>query len=524
MILSDPVDLPCGSTICNEHVKSLRPKSNIFECTTCLIGHVVPDKGFAKNSSLRVDLENENFLTQIQKLKKDSIMEMIKIQESLIDNLILKCNEFEYFNHEYFTDLECQIELRRENLKLKIDSLSEELIKIVKEKKRFFAEKGKSFQVVSQVQRDRLDLKEMFRSLNLPMQRLEEFELKQNEQLKELKLALENFQQLTLEVECITFNIDFNFDINPLNFGSFNENSQFLFRMNRESLGEIWNIYTGKRVKSLELKNDKNDEIIEYKILDKSKLLTLSNIGVLNIFDLKTSTHLRTIICQFENEERKNNSFQMKLNVNKFVSVKRNDEVLVYDLDMGRLEKNFNLKDSSLVILDIFDSQNILFRHYCHNEIRLLDFNSGNVTQTYTGHTRQITCVKLLVDKTFASGSYNEIRIWHVITGACVKIISRDFGWIEDVEFESISSQLIACCEDSTIRVWNSAYECIKVINTEVNDAVFRIKLLDDKRLLGISYDGILSVWCLKSEEMCVRCFKLNENGSFKNQIELCSF
>jgi hypothetical protein len=259
-ILSDPVVLPCGSTICNQHVKSLPSKSNIFECTTCSIGHFVPDKGFAKNNRLRVDLENENFLTQIQKLKKDSIMEMIKIQESLVDDLILKCNEFEYLNHEYFADIECQIELRRENLKLKIDSLSEELIQIVKEKRCFFAEKAKSIQVESQVQRDKLDLKEMYRSLNLPTQRIVEFELKQNEQLKELKLALENFKNLTREVECITFNIDFNFDIYPSNFGKINQNSQFLFRMNHESLGEIWNIHTGKRVKSLEFRNEKNDE------------------------------------------------------------------------------------------------------------------------------------------------------------------------------------------------------------------------------------------------------------------------
>jgi hypothetical protein len=46
-LLSNPIVLPCGNTVCLKHIP--QQAQHIYDCHSCKIGHEVPDNGFASN-------------------------------------------------------------------------------------------------------------------------------------------------------------------------------------------------------------------------------------------------------------------------------------------------------------------------------------------------------------------------------------------------------------------------------------------------------------------------------------------
>ena len=53
--LVDPISLPCGNNVCNEHLQTWRDLNEInsFTCGICEDKHVVPEKGFKVNKQIQ---------------------------------------------------------------------------------------------------------------------------------------------------------------------------------------------------------------------------------------------------------------------------------------------------------------------------------------------------------------------------------------------------------------------------------------------------------------------------------------
>lgn len=107
-ILKDPVQLPCETFICLEHTKCL--KSNMFECKSCLKEHIVHRKGFYQDIDLQKQIDLDICLTTNEKEHKLSVNSLFEEICELFTDFDIKFNEFEYFNHEYFAELEARVE------------------------------------------------------------------------------------------------------------------------------------------------------------------------------------------------------------------------------------------------------------------------------------------------------------------------------------------------------------------------------------------------------------------------------
>jgi len=136
--LVDPITLPCGYSVCKRHLDELlvnAPKEmNKFECELCKEKHCIPEKGFAINrriqNGLDIDLNSLKLNTVYDRCKKEVTDANNKIQEIEILE-----KDPENYIFEYFEELKRQVDLRREELKLKLDNCSDDIIKSIESAK-----------------------------------------------------------------------------------------------------------------------------------------------------------------------------------------------------------------------------------------------------------------------------------------------------------------------------------------------------------------------------------------------------
>lgn len=120
--LDSPVTLPCGFTICIEHIKNL----SIFDCSKCNSRHKSFDEdGFRINSKLDDIIRSNLHLEGKHKEVKD-----------LYDKLQSKVKDFEKsdiadpdrFIYEYFAKLRNQVDLHRDEMMEEINKRSDQIL------------------------------------------------------------------------------------------------------------------------------------------------------------------------------------------------------------------------------------------------------------------------------------------------------------------------------------------------------------------------------------------------------------
>ena len=125
--LVSPVDLPCGETICERHVKIEELK--IIKCVNedCKEGeHEIEESGFEKNLKVEEILNKSS--SKRQEMTKDSMnkfdLKLIEI-EALINNS-------ELFIYRYFQQIRNEIDIKAETMKKEIDDQRDEYLKEIK--------------------------------------------------------------------------------------------------------------------------------------------------------------------------------------------------------------------------------------------------------------------------------------------------------------------------------------------------------------------------------------------------------
>jgi hypothetical protein len=139
-LLVDPIILPCSNTICQLHINDLLEKrskrKNAFICELCVDEHEVPANGFASNKRIKHQLDTKRNEMKIEsginnRICKKSVNEA----ENSLAKLELVHKDPENYIYEYFEDIKREVDLRREVLKDKIDSYSEEIIESIESTK-----------------------------------------------------------------------------------------------------------------------------------------------------------------------------------------------------------------------------------------------------------------------------------------------------------------------------------------------------------------------------------------------------
>ena len=133
-MLIDPISIPCGKNVCKGHLdellKNISKEKSFFQCEICQEEHFIPKSGFKVDKRLQRGLE-----IQLNTLKLTPIFEECKAvikkgHESVAEIETLKKNS-ECYIYEYFEDIKRKVDIRREDLKLKIDKYSDEVIQSI---------------------------------------------------------------------------------------------------------------------------------------------------------------------------------------------------------------------------------------------------------------------------------------------------------------------------------------------------------------------------------------------------------
>ena len=133
-LLVDPVVMPCDSTICKTHLDKLitngSNEKSTFICEICQEEHLIPKKGFMVNKRLQKQLRLELNALKVSPVFDECMKEIEDAKENVVKIGLLEKNAENYI-YDYFEDIKRQVDIRREDLKFKIDKYSDEIIKSV---------------------------------------------------------------------------------------------------------------------------------------------------------------------------------------------------------------------------------------------------------------------------------------------------------------------------------------------------------------------------------------------------------
>jgi hypothetical protein len=183
--LEKPVTLPCGFTICQEHIKSndddLENEYVTFKCVVCEDEHTV-SKFLAINQLVSELIENDVHLSQEQKELKANIT---KLEDFLLDRM--KDSPEEHIC-VYFSNLKNKIDSHRKKSIQSIHKRSDELIKELSETEQRFKDNLKSNLKVPEFETEKIEkYKETLRNPNVNLSEV-------SEMVEKLKSSVLDFQ------------------------------------------------------------------------------------------------------------------------------------------------------------------------------------------------------------------------------------------------------------------------------------------------------------------------------------------
>jgi len=149
--LVDPITLACGNNVCNEHLKTWFDLNDIesFTCGICQDKHGVPEKGFKVNKQIQEALEIEFCNLEISFASYDDCKTKLEeARKSVTEIKALEENPESYI-YEYFSNIKRQVDIRREELKFKIDKSSDDIIQYVENAQSEFVKLSKEVNEIS---------------------------------------------------------------------------------------------------------------------------------------------------------------------------------------------------------------------------------------------------------------------------------------------------------------------------------------------------------------------------------------
>jgi hypothetical protein len=95
-IFKDPIDLPCGDTICHEHVKErVVVKQNKIKCKQCNGEFQVKDNGFKSSKAYQKLVESQSHLSDEEISLKQDLEASIRKFVVLLDEFAQNKNKIE---------------------------------------------------------------------------------------------------------------------------------------------------------------------------------------------------------------------------------------------------------------------------------------------------------------------------------------------------------------------------------------------------------------------------------------------
>jgi len=132
--------------------------------------------------------------------------------------------------------------------------------------------------------------------------------------------------------------------------------------------------------------------------------------------------------------------------------------------------------------------------------------DGGALINTFRGHKNWITCLKVISNDRFITGSWenrNSLKIWNSDTCECLK--TMDFhSWITCIKIGK--KTFATASNDASIKILDiNSLECIATLLGH-RKAVKCLKFYQDDKLLSGSCDGSIKLWCI-TNSACIFTF-----------------
>ena len=223
-LLVDPVTIVCGYNVCKKHLDELVENSSEarkFRCLVCPKQHTIPEEGFVVNGRFQkqLDMELNKF---IPSQAFEDCKQIINDARDYVSKIEALEKDPEFYIYEYFEDIKRKVDLRREEIKLRVDSCSDEMIRSIENSKE------NCVRLAKEGRRLKMDINKQKKVLDELLERFDRFDIdeKEFEEIKESVVLLN--RRITFKIEeykcSVVGNKVYSFEIKDIdienNFGS----------------------------------------------------------------------------------------------------------------------------------------------------------------------------------------------------------------------------------------------------------------------------------------------------------------
>jgi hypothetical protein len=205
-IYKDPIVLPCGDSICREHLSDKDVlKVNRIKCKKCNKEYGVKNNEFKSNNELNQLLESQSYFTEEEIVLKQVLEESIQKFFEFYDEFAQKKTQLDKDTFDLFQELRFQVDEHRERLKEKIDDIVLAMIDRIKKHEEAYLKNLKENTLVFDYSKSLVDelagVEETFRDPNLLIQSIKEMQEKQEESLKDIQLKLNEIKEVNYHLK-----------------------------------------------------------------------------------------------------------------------------------------------------------------------------------------------------------------------------------------------------------------------------------------------------------------------------------
>ena len=519
MLSSAPIILPCSHFVCGEHFHNVSS-----QCSECEQVFDVPRSGFATNSTLANLLASEMHLSDEEIKIRHSIQNTIQQLEILKELAKSKNSEMELASYDHFLEIQRQIDLHREQLKIdnvnneeieKIDEIALKLIDQTKVRAKTYASKleqiisgildSTDFANVSQL------LAHKFRNPNLQLDEVKCLNDEYSRQVTDFEARIKEFDSVSKEIMSLIFKAGtggFQDEKASSSFGYLK--AKEVVAITSENTIKIYNLDSNEHMATLEGHHTYRVYCLEN--IDKNRFAS-GSIGSIKIWDTNTFVCLKIL------KSRCHLAMCLKsLPLHRLASSAMVD-IKIWNIESGQCLQTLNGHSDWINSLVYLPNGSLTS---CSNDktIKVWDLVKGECLKTLTGHTKTVFGLVLLRNGQLASSSFDKtIKIWNTESATCVRTLEGHSSLV--LRLNTLGSgELVSCSFDHTIKIWKAHKgKCIgtlvghtgSIIATRVN-----VPNCQYNTFVSYSEDGTIKTWNLKTGQ-CVNTLVLQTLQQFSS-------
>ncbi|WP_103126401.1 serine/threonine-protein kinase [Nostoc cycadae] len=276
----------------------------------------------------------------------------------------------------------------------------------------------------------------------------------------------------------------------------FSPDSKTLFSASRDNTIKVWNLATGKEIRTLE-GHSKSVSTIAISP-DSKTLFSASRDNTIKVWNITTGKEIRTL----EGHSDSVNSIAISPDGKTLISASRNKNpnITLWNTETGKEIRTLEGHSDSVNSVAISPDGKTLISASADRNIKVWNLTTGQLIGTLEGHSDSVNSVAISPDgKTLVSASADRtIKVWNFATGKVIRTFIGHLGSVSSVAISPDGKTLASASGDQTIKVWNLATGREIRTLTSYSDGFSSVAISPDgKTLARGSMDKTVKVWRL---------------------------